>query len=170
MAMSDPAISDGHNTADEKLIVAVHDALDQYPPIRSWGDGVEIDARNGTVTLSGVARSRSAKETAGRIAQSVKGASTVDNRLVVDPDVELAIAQALAADPHTRAAFPGILVGVVFGVAYLKGTVPTTEMKAAAEEIARKIPGVRTVSNELAITQDVHAAPAKSAMAASPAS
>jgi osmotically-inducible protein OsmY len=173
MTMSDPPIYDGHNTTDEDLIEAVRDALDQYTPIHIWGDGVQIDARGRTVTLSGVTRSRSAKETAGRIAQSVKGVSTVDNRLVVDPDVELAIAQALAADPRTRGAFPGILVGVVFGITFLKGTVPTAEMKAAAEEIARKIPGVKSVSNELAITQDAEtakAAPGKPTVAARPAS
>jgi osmotically-inducible protein OsmY len=167
--MSDPPIYDGRNAADEDLVVGVRDALDQYTPIHIWGDGVQIDAHAGTVVLSGVTRSRSAKETAGRIARAVKGVSTVDNRLVVDPDVELAIAQALAADPRTRAAFPGVLVGVVFGVTFLKGAVPTAEMKAAAEEIARKTPGVRSVSNELAITQDVQAASGKPIVAARPA-
>ncbi len=170
MTMSDPPIYDGHNTADEDLVTAVRDALDQYTPIHIWGDGVQIDAHSGTVVLSGVTRSRSAKETAGRIAQAVKGVSAVDNRLVVDADVELAIAQALAADPRTRGAFPGILVGVVFGITFLKGAVPTAEMKAAAEEIARQIPGVKSVSNELATTQDVKAAPGKPVMAARPAS
>lgn len=169
MTMSDPLTYDGRNTADAELIVAVHDALDAYTPIHIWGDGVQIDAHAGTVVLSGVVRSRSAKETAERIAGKVKGVSAVDNRLVVDPDVELAVAQALAADPRTRGAFPGILVGVVFGVTYLKGSVPTAEMKSAAEEIARKIPGVKFVSNELGITQDVKAAPGKPVMAAPPA-
>jgi osmotically-inducible protein OsmY len=169
MTMSDPPIYDGRNTADEDLVMAVRDALNQYTPIHIWGDGVQIDSHAGTVVLSGVTRSRSAKETAGRMARAVKGVSAVDNRLVVDPDVELAIAQALAADPRTRAAFPGILVGVVFGVNFLKGAVLTAEMKAAAEEIARQIPGVKSVSNELAITQDAKAAPGKPAVAARPA-
>jgi osmotically-inducible protein OsmY len=168
MTMSVPPIYDGHNEVDEELIVAVRDALDQYAPVHIWGDGIQIDARAGTVVLSGVTRSRSSKETAERIARSVKGVSSVDNRLVVDPDVELAIAQALAADPRTRGGFPGILVGVVFGVTFLKGTVPTAEMKAAAEEIARQIPGVKSVSNELTVLQEVKAAPGKPAVAARP--
>ncbi len=170
MTMSDPPVYDGHNTVDEDLVMAVRDALDRYTPIHIWGDGVQIDARSGTVTLSGVVRSRSAKETAGRSAKSVKGVSTVDNRLVVDPDVELAIAQALAADPRTQGAFPGILVGVVFGTTFLKGTVATAEMKAAATEIASKIPGVKSVSHELVITQEPKAAPGKPTVVARPAS
>ncbi len=161
MTMSVPPIYDGHNARDEDMVMAVRDALDQYAPIHIWGDGIQLDARGGTVFLTGVTRSRSSKETAERIAKSVKGVTAVENRLVVDPDVELAIAQALAADPRTRGGFPGILVGVVFGVAFLKGTVPSADMKAAAEEIASKIPGVRSVSNELVAPAPVKAAPAK---------
>ncbi len=166
MTLSTPPVYDGHNQVDEELITAVRDALNQYTPIHIWGDGIQIDARAGTVTLAGVTRSRSSKETAERIARSVKGVSMVQNHLVVDPDVELAIAQALAADPRTQGGFPGILIGVVFGVTFLKGTVPTAEMKAAAEEIARKIPGVRSVSNELAVLQETKPAPGKPVAAA----
>ncbi len=168
MTLSNPPTYDGHNEVDEELIMTVRDALNQYAPIHIWGDGIQIDARAGTVTLSGVTRSRSSKEMAVRIARSVKGVAAVENHLVVDPDVELAVAQALAADPRTRAGFPGILVGVVFGVTFLKGAVPTAEMKAAAEEITRKIPGVRSVSNELTVLQEAVPAPGKPIPAASP--
>jgi osmotically-inducible protein OsmY len=136
-------------STDTQLTTAVRDALMRFTPTRVWEHKIQVDARGGTVVLAGVTRSRAIKETAENLARGVKGVSQVENRIVSDSDVEVAVAQALAADPRTRAGFPGILVGVVFGVVYLKGQVAAAEIKRAATEIAGKITGVQSVSNEL---------------------
>ena len=154
MSMSTPPLATEHTSIDEALIMAVRDALASYVPIRILGDSVELDARDGTVVLSGIVQSHTSRETAGQIVSKVPGVKAVENKLVVDAEVELAVAQALAADPRTRVAFPGILVGVVFGVVYLKGQVASAEIKTAANQVASKVPGVRSVSNELTTPED----------------
>lgn len=161
MTVSTPALYDGRPASDELLEVAVRDALNAYSPTHSWGDGIQVNAHAGAIVLAGAVRTRSAKETAEQAVRRVKGVTAVQNDLTVDAQIEVAIAQALAADARTQDAFPGILVGVVFGVCYLKGVVPTAEAKTAAAEIAAKIPGVKQVSNELKTLPDVKTAPGK---------
>lgn len=149
MTINTPPFVDEPSARDEELDMAVRDALGSYGPFRMWGDKIELETRQGVVTLSGIVRSHSAKEIAEQVVRRVPGVKSVENRLVADADVESAIAQALASDPRTGTSFPGILVGVVFGVVYLKGTVATAEVKAAAGQIALGVPGVQSVSNEL---------------------
>lgn len=136
---------------DANLEIAVRDALDQNALPRIWKHSIQVRASAGTVVLSGAVRNHTIKEIAENLARAVKGTSAVQNEIVVDSDLELAIAQALASDPRTRTGFPGILVGVVFGVVYLKGTAATEELKKAAGEIAGRIAGVLRVSNELMV-------------------
>jgi osmotically-inducible protein OsmY len=124
-----------------------------------WDDQVHVSANDDCVVLTGIVRSRTAREMAERLAQNVPGVARVDNQLVADADVEIAVAQALATDARTASAFPGLLVGVVFGIVYLKGTAPTSQIKDAATEVARTVPGVRRVSNELIVLSEPKAAP-----------
>jgi osmotically-inducible protein OsmY len=136
---------------DALLEQAVRRALDHYTPLRMWRHSFEIQASGGKATLTGNARSQAEKEVAGNLARAVKGITSVDNQMIADGDVELDVAQALAVDERTRDAFPGILVGVVFGTVYLKGTAASDVVKQAAGEIAGKIANVRQVSNELVL-------------------
>jgi osmotically-inducible protein OsmY len=140
------------------LATTVQDALMQHAPLRVWKHALKIEANDGRIVLTGVVRSHSAKAMAERIARGVNGVQAIENRLVVDDDVEVAIAQDLAADPCTRAGFPGILVGVVFGVAYLKGTVSSAAIKDAATLIVSKLAGVQRISNELTVSSPIPAA------------
>jgi osmotically-inducible protein OsmY len=144
---------------DVNLEQAVRDALDRYAPLRMWQHSIEVQASGGTVVLAGNARSQAEKEIAEKFVRSVKGVTSVENRLIVDGDLEVAVAQALAADARTGSAFPGILVGVVFGTNFLKGTVASQDVKKAAGEIASQVAGVQRVSNELIVLAKV-AAPA----------
>lgn len=159
-------VQNGSNSGphDRLLEQAVHDALDRYAPLRVWKHGIEVSASQGAVRLTGHARAQSAKDMAEELVRGVKGVSSVTDEIVCDEDLELAVAQALGADPRTRAGFPGILVGVVFGTVYLKGAVGSDELKRAASEVAGRVAGVRDVSNELAAPAP--AAAAKSAPAA----
>ncbi len=160
MTTSTPPIDEGRSGKDEELVRAVKNALGRYTPLHIWDDSVHIDASGGKVILSGNVRSRSSKQTAEQIAAQVPGVQAVENRLIADADLELTIAQALAADPRTRSAFPGILVGVVLGAVYLKGVAPTPAIRAAAGQMA-EVPGVRMVSNELTTPDKVPAVPGR---------
>jgi len=143
-----PNIDDSvrHDAALER---AVRTAMERYAPLRMWRHSYEVQASDGKATLTGNARGQAEKEVAGNLARAVKGITTVDNQLIADDDLELAVTGALAADERTSGAFPGILVGVVFGTVYLKGTAASEAVKKAAGEIASRIQSVRIVSNEL---------------------
>lgn len=161
MSVATPPIIDEHTNQEEVLINAVRDALSKYNPARMWGDDLRIDARGEQITLSGNVRSQTTKEIAASMTAAVNGVASVQNNLLADSDVEMAVAQALGTDPRTAVAFPGILVGVIFGVVYLKGMVKTPEIKAAAGEVAAKVTGAKIVSNELTTVPSVKAEIAK---------
>jgi osmotically-inducible protein OsmY len=131
------------------LADAVRTALNQHAPIRMWAKLVNVSAEGDVVALSGTVRTRAAKETAESVAQNVAGVSRVKNALVVDTDVETEIARALANDPRTRDSAPDMLVGVVFGTAFLNGRVPSLAVKKAAGDVAARIPGIQSVTNAL---------------------
>ncbi len=79
----------------------------------------------------------------------VPGLMEIKNRLVGDDTLAGDLAMALGRDPRTR----DLPIGVYprLGVVRLSGAVRTSQQKAAAEEIARSFPGVRSVINDLIV-------------------
>ncbi len=79
----------------------------------------------------------------------VEGLMEIRNRLVADDTLAAEVALALGQDARTR----DLPIGVYprLGVVRLSGAVHTSQQKAAAGEIAKKIPGVRSVVNDLVI-------------------
>lgn len=155
---------------DKALVLAASDALNAYPGVRVWTDALDMQAQNGIIAIGGHVRTHAEKQVTEDVIIQVKGVKDVINKLYVDTDLELAVAQALGKDARTRGGFPGILVGSAFGEIYLKGSVPSQEMKKAAGEIAASIDGVRNVVNALEAPEPPKpAAPAKPAAAAKPA-
>jgi hypothetical protein len=134
---------------DEGLVQAALDTLINYPGVRVWTDALEINAQNGVVELGGHVRTTAEKEVTENVILQVKGVKDVVSHLVVDTDLEIQVAQALGNDARTRSSFPGLLVGSAFGEVYLKGSVASADLKKAAGDIAAKVPGVRTVNNQL---------------------
>jgi osmotically-inducible protein OsmY len=154
---------DGHSIADAELEDAVNNAILRYGTLRVWGHAMSVEANQGVITLSGHVRTRVSKTTVESVVRQVSGVRDVKNELIVDTDLEIAVAQALANDPRSVKGFPGILVGSGFGEVFLKGAVASPEIKAAAGEIAARVAGVRTVTNELVAPE-----PPKPAAAAKP--
>jgi len=64
-----------------------------------------------------------------------------------DESLRLAILAAFAADK--RIAGAGLRVGVLNGIVHLAGSVDVLEKRAAAEELARELPGARGVVNRI---------------------
>ncbi|MEW5872830.1 MAG: BON domain-containing protein [Chloroflexota bacterium] len=64
-----------------------------------------------------------------------------------DENLRAAILAAFAADERT--AIAGLRLGVLNGIVHLAGKVDTLERRAAAEEIAAEVPGVRGVVNRI---------------------
>ncbi len=135
---------------DRELEDQVRDALARYATLRIWGHALDIQSRDGVVTLAGHVRTVTGKETAERLVRQVEGVRDVVNDLTVDTQLEMKVARALAENPVTVAGFPGILVGSGFGEVFLKGSVASEEIKETAAAVAAQVPGVLRVVNELA--------------------
>ncbi len=142
-------ISDSWVTAKTKIALFADD--------RVKGRKVNVDTNNGVVTLRGTVDSSEAKSVAEEIARGVKGVKSVQNNLEVvapspqkaaeanDKDINRQVARRLLEDPRLKK----VDVRTDAGVVTLKGEVPTITDSARASQIAREVPGVRAVKNEL---------------------
>lgn len=152
---------------DQALEAAALDALMNYPGVRVWTDALALKARKGFIEISGHVRTHAEKQVTEDVIIQLNDVKDVINKLYVDTDLEIQVAQALGKDARTHGSFPGILVGSAFGEIYLKGNVASPEIKKAAGEIAAQIEGVRSVNNQLVAPEPPK--PAAPAAAAKPA-
>jgi osmotically-inducible protein OsmY/sporulation protein YlmC with PRC-barrel domain len=110
---------------------------------------VQVQVDRGVARLSGNVPTVADKATADAIARGTPGVIDVDNALSADTALVGQVTAELAADRRT--ALVPIEVIADRGVVTLQGAVPTPEIKTAAEAIARRVPGVVTVVNELEV-------------------
>jgi len=130
---------------------AVLEALWTYDPIRHFEGPLEVRVQDGEVEMRGYVRTRVAKAVAEERIRSLPGVRGVKNCLITDTDLDAAVGLALATDERTRKVSPSITVRSLLGTVHLAGRVPSAEIKAAAEEIVRGVPGVRGVVNLLEV-------------------
>lgn len=129
---------------DGDILAGVYDALWEAVGHRSseYGD-MEVAVQAGAVVLRGHVRSGMHKRDAEQRVEAVRGVKGLHSELVADSDREIEVAQALAANPHTR---PYILhVGASEGWIQLGGQVPDAQVRAEAETVAAGVPTVRGV-------------------------
>lgn len=138
---------EGLGAAEREILYAVRAALDRYEPIRASGSRLELRLRDGAVVVSGRVRSLPLKVMTERLAGAAARGRRLVSELIADPDLVTAVATALALDPRTNLC--PVFVEASLGIVRLSGPVPTAAMAAAAEEIARGVPGVAEVRNEL---------------------
>ena len=117
---------------------------------------IEIEVRDGVVTLNGEVPGLGVKRLAGVLAWWVPGSRDVVNGLAVTPDqadndfeMADAVRLALEKDPYVNAA--QIRVGARGGAVRLQGLVPTDSEKEMAEADAWYVFGVDRVLNELEV-------------------
>ncbi len=134
--------------ADVDLWEDVHEALLLAEPT-SVSD-IKITVEDGVVVLEGVVRTEVAKQLAPTIVGAVPGVKRVISRLVSDTELQIRVAAAITADPRFRRCGP-IRVESFLGNVRLQGRVPSAEHKVLAEQVARQVPGVKAVINELTV-------------------
>jgi len=122
---------------------------------------INVDTRNGVVQLNGFVDTGTARSEAERIARAADGVTKVENNLQVrtadrssgamadDAGLTMKVDAALAADKRTSAL--RVDVESREGEVQLSGTAKSAAEKAAAEEVAKSVNGVRTVSNKIDI-------------------
>jgi len=128
---------------------------------RVKGTQVSVDTAKGVVHLRGKVDSAEAKSAASDIAQGVDGVKSVKNDLQVvapaarkavdarDSDIAKAVGTRLSKDSQLKK----VDVRTDAGIVTLTGQVPSIGASAKASEMARGVPGVRSVKNELTFTR-----------------
>lgn len=108
---------------------------------------VQAQLEGGVAQLSGNVATIDEKAAAERLARETPGVIDVRNAISADTALLGQVTAALAADRRT--ALVPIEVIADRGIVTLRGEVPSPEVRSAAEQIVRSVPGVITVINEL---------------------
>lgn len=129
---------------------------------RVKGTQVSVDTmKGGVVHLRGKVDSAEAKNAAGEIAKGIEGVKSVKNDLQVvapgtrqmvdakDEDIDKAVKARVARETQLK----NVDVRTDAGVVTLTGEVPSIVASARASEMARGVPGVKSVKNELTVRQ-----------------
>src|SRR5262245_35133316 len=131
---------------------------------RTPATDINVDTYDGVVTLFGMVASNESKSAATEIAKSVNGVKRVENKLEVvaawkeeavqakDDTIKDGVEKSL----KDRGAQENASIGVEVsnGVVRLTGKVPSYERGLTAVYVARGVPGVRSVRNELKVDTD----------------
>jgi hyperosmotically inducible protein len=142
-------ISDSWLTAKTKIAL--------FGDERVKGRQVSVETVNASVTLRGKVDSEEAKGAAESVAKAVDGVTSVRNDLQVvspgdrktidasDKDITQEVEGRLSKDAQLKK----VDVRTDGGAVILTGAVPSIGASARASELARWVPGVRSVKNEL---------------------
>jgi hyperosmotically inducible protein len=145
------------NVTDSRLAVKINTAL--WSDLRFPGRQISVDTQDGVVTLRGKVDSEETKKAADEIIGHLEGVKEIRNHLQVVPPErraevdaqDQAITRALDAkfkeDPQLQDAVMDSRVDA--GVVTLRGQVRNAAARSRAVELARAVPGVRSVRNEL---------------------
>ena len=134
---------------DRTLQQEVESILFDLTPLHIDLKGMNVRVLDGVLYLDGNISSSLRGDIAVDQVSGVAGLLEIKNNLVGDDKLAADLAAALGSDSRTR----DLPIGVYprLGVVHLNGTVQSVQQKAAAEEIARIFPGVRSVVNELSV-------------------
>lgn len=148
------AVSDSWITSKTKIAL--------FSDERVKGTQVTVDTmKGGVVHLRGKVDSAEAKAAAAEIAKGIEGVQSVKNDLQVvapgarkmvdakDEDIDKAVEARLKKDAQLK----NVDVRLDAGVVTLTGEVPSIVASAKASEMARSVPGVKSVKNELTVRQ-----------------
>lgn len=128
---------------------------------RVKGRQVNVETKNGVLTLRGKVDSAEAKSAAESIAKGVDGVKSVKNELQVvaptdratvdanDADIKKAVENSFAKEPR----FSKIDVRADRGTVTLTGDADGITTSARASEVARNVPGVRAVKNDITVKE-----------------
>jgi hyperosmotically inducible protein len=148
------AVSDSWITSKTKIAL--------FADERVKGSQVSVETmKGGVVHLRGKVDSAEAKAAAAEIAKDIEGVQSVKNDLQVvapanrkmvdvnDKDIAKAVETRFSKDAQLKS----VDVRADSGVVTLTGEVPSITAAAKASEMARNVPGVKSVKNELTVRQ-----------------
>lgn len=148
-------------------------AVDQALTSNDFGTvGASQDRDKGVMTLRGNVGTPGDKDRAGKIAQRAAPDYTIANELGVRPEgvpnaagmdskLDSAIEDQFKAQikSHRNLDDQSISASAKNGTLVIKGSVKTAAQKAEAEGLAKQVPNVQQVVNELKVKEDKHSTP-----------
>jgi osmotically-inducible protein OsmY len=138
---------------DKQLREAVLRQLEWQPEIVS--QDISVNAKEGAVTLTGFVHSYAEKVAAEKAAKSVYGVKAVANDIEVkamtrsDPEIARDVLAVMKLD--LRVPDDRLKAGIQNGFVTLEGNVEWHYQREAAESCARKVNGVRGVTNKIEV-------------------
>lgn len=142
--------------SDADIFRDVTDELRWTPAVDD--QDVSVKVSDGIVTLAGRVKSLDEEASAVRAAKRVAGVRALADELIVNippgiglPDPEIARDTAAALEREVPDAAQTIRIVVHDGHVRLEGQVEWQYQRVRAEECVRKLPGVRMVSNQIAL-------------------
>jgi osmotically-inducible protein OsmY len=134
---------------DRELQQEVESILFDLTPLHIDMKGMNIRVLDSVLYLDGNISSSLRADIVEDQVLGVPGLLEIKNNLVGDDQLAADLAMALGRDPRTR----DLPIGVYprLGEVRLSGAVHTSQQKAAAEEITKNFPGVRSVINDLVV-------------------
>jgi len=139
--------------SNEALQAAVRQAILSFDPLRMFSHSISIRVNDSRVRLEGTVRTPVMKRMAEELARKVAGVQGVQNDLLADTELEVQVAQRLAADPRTRLLTDEITVRSFLGTIYLQGSVDSPLRREMAAQVAGEVKGVKQVVNELVVRE-----------------
>jgi len=145
------------NVLDSRLAVEISTAL--WSDLRFQGKQISVETQRGVVTLRGKVDSEETKQAATDIIGRLEGVKEIRNELQVvpparraqidaaDQSIACALDTKFKQDPQLQNAV--IDARVDAGVVTLSGEVRSSAASSRAAQLARAVPGVRLVKNEL---------------------
>src|SRR5216684_3436075 len=135
--------------SDKELQQEVESILYDLTPLHIDLKAINIRVLDSVLYLEGNISSTLRSDIVRDQVLGVEGLMEIKNRLVADDQLAADLALALGQDDRTR----DLPIGVYprLGVVRLSGAVHNSQQKAAAEEIAKSFPGVRSVNNDLVV-------------------
>jgi osmotically-inducible protein OsmY len=152
------------NGIDKQLREAVLRQLEWDPEIAS--PDISVNAKEGVTTLTGFVHSYAEKVAAEKAAKSVYGVKAVANDIEVkpmtrtDPEIARDVIEAMKLD--LRVPDEHLKTGIRDGFVTLEGDVEWHYQREAAESCARKVNGVRGVTNKIEVKPKVSTIDVKS--------
>lgn len=134
---------------DEVLQREVESALFDFTPLHIDLKAITARVVDSVLYLDGNVSSALRSDIMVDRVSGIAGLAEIKNRVVADDTLAADLALALGQDVQTRDLPIGIYPRL--GVVRLSGAVHTSQQKAAAGEMAKNFPGVRSVMNDLVV-------------------
>ena len=138
---------------DIELQEAVTGAINSMVMVRESHVPLEVSVKSGVVTLNGVVLTGVMRRGVLYKVTTTPGVHKVIDNLYEDPQIEGAVARALATDDSLKKQPPFVTVASYRGDVTLSGRVASDEERETIKAIASGVAGVRRVFDQLTIVE-----------------